>query len=81
MVFRVLRVFRVFRVIVFRVTETFRVLLFSGLSTLCSVKVTMKVNFLDEEKSVQNPKPQFLNLGYCPHPARVYIRGPIKGYI
>ena len=22
-----------------------------------------------------------LNLGYCPHPVTVYIRGPIKGYI
>ena len=21
------------------------------------------------------------NLGYCPHPVTVYIRGPIKGYI
>ena len=24
---------------------------------------------------------QALNLGYCPHPVTVYIRGPIKGYI
>ena len=21
-----------------------------------------------------------LNLGYCPHPVTVYVRGPIKGY-
>ena len=27
---------------------------------------------------IQNPE---LSLGYCPHPVRVYIRGPIKGYI
>ena len=24
---------------------------------------------------------QTLNLGYCPLPVTVYIRGPIKGYI
>ena len=31
--------------------------------------------------SIRGAKPKALNLGYCPHPVTVHIKGPIKGYI
>ena len=40
-----------------------------------------QVSGLDLQTFQTYLQPYTLNLGYCPHPVTVYIRGPIKGYV